>query len=116
MDPVGESKNQSDGPGSSPSLGDSPHWSLHHLGHWRIAKRSLQGNDVYMLLAFVPIGILAGVLELSPLLVFTFNLLAIIPLAVILSAVTEDLSVNVRQSIGALLNATFGNAVELIVG
>ena len=43
------------------------------------------------------------------------NFLAIIPLAAVLSFATEEISVNLGEALGGLLNATFGNAVELIV-
>jgi Ca2+:H+ antiporter len=42
-------------------------------------------------------------------------MLAIIPLATLLNFATEELSANAGQTIGALLNATFGNAIEMIV-
>ena len=82
---------------------------------WRVIKQIISANQVYKLLIFFPLGIIAGVLDWNPIAVFALNLLAIVPLAVLLSAVTEELSGSVRQSVGALLNATFGNAVELIV-
>lgn len=70
---------------------------------------------VNVLLFFVPLGIIAGVLEWSPTAVFTLNFFAIIPLAAILSFATEEISVRLGETLGGLLNATFGNAVELIV-
>lgn len=51
----------------------------------------------------------------SPMAVFTLNFFAIIPLAALLSFATEEISVHVGETVGGLLNATFGNAVELIV-
>ncbi|KAJ3137672.1 hypothetical protein HK100_000445 [Physocladia obscura] len=47
---------------------------------------------------------------------FCLNCLAIIPLAKVLDYTTDQLSMRVGETIGGLLNATFGNAVELIVG
>jgi Ca2+:H+ antiporter len=47
--------------------------------------------------------------------VFTLNFLAIFPLASLLSFSTDELSACVGQTFGGLLNATMGNAVELIV-
>jgi Ca2+:H+ antiporter len=47
--------------------------------------------------------------------VFITNFIAIIPLASLLGFATEELAIRVGQTIGGLLNATFGNAVELIV-
>lgn len=48
-------------------------------------------------------------------LVFTFNFLAILPLAMILGKATEDIASHTNDTVGGLLNATFGNAVELIM-
>lgn len=70
---------------------------------------------VNVLLVFVPLGLISGLLGWSPVTVFTLNFLAIIPLAALLSYATEEISLYVGQTVGGLLNATFGNAVELIV-
>jgi len=48
--------------------------------------------------------------------VFIMNFLAIIPLAKLLGDATEELALHTNQSIGGLLNASFGNAVEIIIG
>lgn len=42
-------------------------------------------------------------------------MLAILPLAMLLSNATEELAAEAGEVVGALLNATFGNAVEMIV-
>lgn len=47
--------------------------------------------------------------------VFLCSMLAILPLAMLLSNATEELANEAGEVIGALLNATFGNAVEMIV-
>ncbi|ORZ37912.1 hypothetical protein BCR44DRAFT_1013946 [Catenaria anguillulae PL171] len=46
---------------------------------------------------------------------FWLNFLGIIPLAKILGFATEELALRTNQTIGGLLNATFGNAVEVLV-
>jgi Ca2+:H+ antiporter len=43
------------------------------------------------------------------------NLCGLIPLALLLGEVTEDLALRLGETIGGLLNATFGNVVELIL-
>ena len=43
------------------------------------------------------------------------NFLSLVPLALLLGEVTEDLAVRFGDTIGGLLNATFGNVVELIL-
>jgi Ca2+:H+ antiporter len=75
----------------------------------------LTSNYANVFLVFVPIGILAGALHWNPTAVFILNFIAIIPLAGLLSFATEELSAKLGQTLGGLMNATFGNAVELIV-
>merc|ERR1719482_1516631 len=52
---------------------------------------------------------------MGPGIIFAVNFFAIIPLASILGAATEALAHHTGQLIGGLLNATFGNAVEMIM-
>ncbi|ROT36606.1 Ca2+ transporter [Sodiomyces alkalinus F11] len=82
---------------------------------WHVTKLTLYSNYVNFLLIMVPLGIVAGELQWSPTAVFTINFFAIIPLAAVLSFATEQISMKLGDAIGGLLNATFGNAVELIV-
>ena len=77
--------------------------------------QTLASNYVNVLLVFVPLGIISGAVGWSPTAIFVLNFLAIIPLASLLSFATEELSVKLGQTLGGLLNASFGNAVELIV-
>ena len=78
---------------------------------WEVLKT----NYVNVFLVFVPLGIIAGLAGWSPVLQFVLNFIAIIPLASLLAFATEELAVPLGQTLGGLLNATFGNAVELIV-
>ncbi|RIA83793.1 Sodium/calcium exchanger protein [Glomus cerebriforme] len=78
-------------------------------------KIILTSSWINWLLIFIPLGYLAYAFGLSDTWVFILNFLAIIPLAKLLDFATEDVSLRVGQTIGGLLNATFGNAVELIV-
>jgi Ca2+:H+ antiporter len=64
---------------------------------------------------FVPATIALEVLRADPLLVFVSAGLAIIPLAGLLGRATEHLTTHVGAGIGALLNASLGNAAELII-
>ncbi|KAL9085847.1 MAG: hypothetical protein Q9159_004512, partial [Coniocarpon cinnabarinum] len=69
-----------------------------------------------ILLICVPVGIaIANVDGISPLAVFLVNFLAIVPLAGTLSYATEEIAMRVGETLGGLLNASFGNATELIV-
>lgn len=69
---------------------------------------------VNVLLVFVPLGI-ASHFVWSPTVTFIMNFLAIIPLAKLLGFATEDIALRTGEVIGGLLNASFGNAVELII-
>jgi len=68
------------------------------------------------MLVFVPITLVADYFGIAPLYLFIFSALAIIPLARFLSDATEDIAAMSGAAIGGLLNATFGNAPELIIG
>lgn len=82
---------------------------------FNVTKVTLLSNYVNVLLVFVPLGIVAGAMHWNPTVVFILNFFAIVPLAAVLSFATEEISVRLGQTLGGLLNATFGNAVELIV-
>ena len=69
----------------------------------------------YGLLIFVPISIAAEYLGWGELIVFITAGLAIIPLAGWMGQATEEIAVVLGPSWGGLLNATFGNATELII-
>jgi len=68
------------------------------------------------LLVFIPVTVIAHLLGASPLMVFFLAALAIVPLARYIGEATEVLSVYVGSAIGGFLNATFGNATELLIG
>src|SRR5256885_14396536 len=73
------------------------------------------------LLVFVPAGIGLAIARqfqvpwASPTLVFIASCLAIVPLAGWMGTATEHLAEKMGEGVGGLLNATFGNAAELII-
>jgi len=67
------------------------------------------------MLLSVPVGLAAGRLGWSAQLVFLFNFIGIIPLAWLIGKATEDVSASVGETMGGLLNATFGNLVEMLL-
>jgi Ca2+:H+ antiporter len=69
----------------------------------------------YGLLIFVPLGIASRLLGLSPMLVFAFAAIGVVPLAGWLGTATEELAAHTGPKLGGLLNATLGNAAELII-
>ena len=77
----------------------------------------LRNRVLLLLLAFVPVSI--GLELLSPerhVAIFLTAVLAILPLAAYMGRATETLAEHLGGGIGGLLNATFGNAAELIIG
>lgn len=67
------------------------------------------------MLIFVPISIALELMHLNPNLIFWTSCLAILPLAGIMGEATEEISKCSGPGLGGLLNATFGNAAELII-
>lgn len=67
------------------------------------------------LLIFVPISIIAKFMKVSPSILFVLAALSIIPLAGLMGEGTEEISFYTGAKIGGFLNATFGNATELII-
>lgn len=100
---------------STPLLGSSRGASSYPKSILNSTRLTLKSLPVNYLLFFVPLGLLAGILGWSSNAIFWINFFAIVPLALILAFATEELSEHTGQTVGGLLNATFGNAVELIV-
>jgi Ca2+:H+ antiporter len=66
-------------------------------------------------LILVPVAFVIGHVSSSAVLIFIASALGIIPLAASLGKATEDLSSKLGEKLGGLLNATMGNATELII-
>jgi len=80
-------------------------------------KKLLSGENLLtLLLLFVPVSIvLEYLVHPEPLILFCSSALAIIPLAGLMGKATEHLAEHLGEGPGGLLNATFGNAAELII-
>ncbi|THV03210.1 calcium/proton exchanger [Dendrothele bispora CBS 962.96] len=90
-------------------VGDAP-------GLLRSLRSIILSSYVNLLLVFIPISwAFHFAMPNSNTLIFVFSFLAIIPLAKLLAFATDELSMRVGQTLAGLLNATLGNAVELIV-
>ncbi|KAJ7154287.1 Sodium/calcium exchanger protein-domain-containing protein [Mycena filopes] len=76
----------------------------------------LFGSYLNLFLLFVPLSFLSNFLGWDASLRFSFSFIAIIPLAKLLGQATEQMSAKLGQTLAGLLNASFGNAVEIIVG
>jgi Ca2+:H+ antiporter len=72
-------------------------------------------NILNLLLVFVPIAIVLELVHASAEWIFIASCLAIVPLAGLMGKATEHLAEHVGEGLGGLLNATFGNAAELII-
>lgn len=73
-------------------------------------------NQIFLvLLVFVPISIAAHFFHWSESVIFLTSAMAIVPLAAFMGEATEEIAVVVGPQLGGLLNATFGNATELIL-
>lgn len=83
----------------------------------RSVKVVLFSTKICILLLFVPIALALGHAggNISPGPIFFFSVLAIVPLAERLGFVTEEVAAHTNETLGGLLNATFGNVTELIV-
>lgn len=68
-----------------------------------------------LLFVFVPVAIIGELLHGSPVLIFVAAALAVIPGAGLMGRATEELAAHTGPRIGGLLNATLGNAAELII-
>lgn len=72
-----------------------------------------------MLLLFLfafPLTVIGDVLHWNEIILFVLACLTILPLASVMGRATESIAVHSGPRVGGLLNATFGNAVELIIG
>ena len=67
------------------------------------------------LLIFIPIAIVLDWLKVDPIVQFAVSALAIVPLAGLMGDATEALAEYLGPTLGGLLNATLGNAPEIII-
>lgn len=85
------------------------------LSDFQSALRDIARSPLYWLLAAMPIAVGLELAGASGLWVFVVSSLAIIPLAGLMGRATENLAETMGAGVGGLLNATFGNAAELII-
>src|SRR6201989_3648728 len=78
--------------------------------------REIRGNPLLWMLVFVPIVLVVEQTAPSAhTALFVLAVLAIVPLAALLSHATESVAEKTGDAIGGLLNATLGNLTELII-
>ncbi|KAJ2743960.1 hypothetical protein GGI20_003341 [Coemansia sp. BCRC 34301] len=78
-------------------------------------RNAAMASWLNVLLVFVPLGYLAHYLRWPVVAVFVLNYLAIIPLSALMGFATEEVCIRLGPTWGGVVNAAFGNAVELIV-
>src|SRR5947209_15936595 len=71
---------------------------------------------LYLLLLVAPGAVLGWQMHAPPLAPFVLASLGLVPLAGLIGLATEILAERLGHRIGGLLNATFGNAAEIIIG
>lgn len=71
-------------------------------------------NKLNILLLAVPVALYANYTHMGGL-AFLFSMIAIMPLAFLMGKATEEIALRTGEAVGGLLNATFGNAVEMII-
>lgn len=103
------------GNGEETSTIGSEHKPNVAIRFWGTAKNIILSSWLNVLLVFVPAGIAVQAAGVNPTVVFALNAIAIIPLAGLLSHATESVAIRMGDTVGALMNVTFGNAVELII-
>jgi Ca2+:H+ antiporter len=82
----------------------------------KLLFREIRRNPLLWLLVFVPIALTAEKLNHEAhTLHFVLSVLAILPLAILLSHATESVAAKTGDSVGGLLNATLGNLTELVI-
>jgi Ca2+:H+ antiporter len=100
------------------SLDDVHHCSIFGVlrcNVWRSIVVVLFQNKINLLLPFGPAAAIAASWNMKHGWVFLFSLLGITPLAERLGFLTEQLAFYTGPTVGGLLNATFGNATEMII-
>jgi len=77
--------------------------------------KEIRHNRLLWLLAFVPVVLVAQkVKPEAHTLLFVLSVLAIVPLAALLSHATESVAAKTGDATGGLFNATLGNLTELV--
>jgi Ca2+:H+ antiporter len=78
--------------------------------------KEIRRNPLLWLLVFVPVVLAAAKLKpAAHTLLFVLSVLAIVPLAALLSQATESVAAKTGDAVGGLLNATLGNLTELVI-
>ncbi|KZL67590.1 vacuolar calcium ion transporter [Colletotrichum tofieldiae] len=102
---------------NTPSTGEYRSLPQHDILPWaqKAIRATMFSSWLNGLLVFVPVGLWAFLSDRAPLVVFVTNGIAIVPLSSLLTGATEMIAEDAGDTVGALLNITLGNLVELIL-
>ncbi|KAJ9095020.1 hypothetical protein QFC21_005813 [Naganishia friedmannii] len=89
-------------------LGGDPGWTQSFVN-------TVKCSYFNFMIFLVPVAWALHFTKQNDVVVFVFTFLSVIPLANLLSFATEQLALRTGEAIGGLLNASFGNAVELLI-
>ncbi|KAI1260161.1 hypothetical protein F5Y18DRAFT_406439 [Xylariaceae sp. FL1019] len=78
-------------------------------------KFMISSSYINYLIVFVPFGIVTYWLDSPHSVIFAFNAISIVPLSNILGHATECIAADLGDAVGALMNISFGNLVEIIM-
>lgn len=82
----------------------------------KLLFQEIRRNPLLWMLVFVPVALVTEkVNHQAHTLLFVLSILAVLPLAVLLSHATESVAAKTGDSVGGLLNATLGNLTELVI-
>ena len=95
---------------SSDNLTEDIEEAMDHL----LASFDPRKNKLNFLLLAIPVALYANFTHQGAL-AFVFSMIAIMPLAFLMGKATEEIALRTGEAVGGLLNATFGNAVEMII-
>ena len=88
---------------------------LHDVATRRSPLRIFLSSPINWLLLFIPLTVVLEHAHVSAPVLFFMAAVAIVPIAALIVGATEQLATRTGDAIGGLLNATFGNAPELII-
>ena len=72
-------------------------------------------SKLSLMLVFIPLAIYFNIFSHNAPMAFATSMAAIMPLAYLMGEATEQIALKTNDSIGGILNATFGNAAEMII-
>jgi Ca2+:H+ antiporter len=101
-----------------------PFFEIHHISfifdneipELQIMAKPTKSSILYLLLIFAPISFVLNQIHSNTILLFLISIISLIPLAKLIGDSTEHLASYYGSTTGSLLNVTFGNAAEIIIG